>query len=67
MALIARGVPRSRIREDTIMKDFTRREMLGRVVPGAAMGFLAALAFLARDAQANGKKKKKMKAKGKGN
>ena len=45
----------------------TRRELLGRLVPGTTMGFLAALAFLARDAQADGKKKAKRKAKGKGN
>ena len=48
------------------MKDLTRRELLGRLVPGATMGFLAALAFLARDAQAGDKGKKKAKRKTKG-
>ena len=61
--LIARGAPRSRSGEGTLMKDLTRRELLGRLVPGATMGFLAALAFLARDTQADGQGKKKVKAK----
>jgi len=62
-----RGAPRSRIKEDTIMKNYTRRELFGRLVPGAAVGFLAVLTFLARDAQANGRKKKtKAKRKVKG-